>query len=96
MFYFPLLFLPSTQLPQRFDTSAGLAIVYLGAVITLGAYGLFNYGIKYLPANKGAMFVNLIPIFSVILGWSILGEAFTIWQFCAGVLILSGVYLSQK
>jgi drug/metabolite transporter (DMT)-like permease len=95
-FYFPLLFLPSTQFPQRFDTHSGLAIIYLGAVITLGAYGLFNYGIKCLPANKGAIFVNLIPIFSVILGWLVLGEAFTIWQFFAGGLILGGVYLSQK
>ena len=96
VFYFPLLFLPSTQLPQRFETHSGLAIIYLGAVITLGAYGLFNYGIKYLPANKGAIFVNLIPIFSVILGWLVLGEAFTLWQFFAGGLILGGVYLSQK
>ncbi|TKB12120.1 DMT family transporter [Desulforhopalus sp. IMCC35007] len=96
VFYFPLLFLPSTQLPLRFEPHSGLAIIYLGAVITLGAYGLFNYGIKCLPANKGAIFVNLIPIFSVILGWLILGEAFTLWQFFAGGLILGGVYLSQK
>ncbi len=96
VFYFPLLFLPSTELPQRWDTTSGMAIVYLGAVITLGAYGLFNYGIKYLPANKGAIYVNLIPVFTVILGWLILGETFTLYQFFAGSLILSGVYISQK
>ncbi len=73
-----------------------MAIVYLGAVITLGAYGLFNYGIKYLPANKGTIYVNLIPIFTVILGWLVLGETFTLYQFFAGSLILSSVYISQK
>ncbi|PHR24554.1 MAG: EamA family transporter [Desulfotalea sp.] len=96
IFYFPLLFLPSTQLPRHFDSTSAMAIVYLGAVITLGAYGLYNYGIKYVPANKGAIYVNLIPIFSVILGCLILDESFSIYQFFAGSLILTGVYLSQK
>ena len=96
LFYFPLLFLPSTELPVQWDPLSGMAIVYLGAVITLGAYGLFNYGIKFLPANKGTIYVNLIPIFSVILGWLILGETFTLYQFFAGSLILGGVYISQQ
>lgn len=96
IFYFPLLFIPRNVIPTTFEASSAVAIVYLGAVITLGAYGLYNYGIKYVPANKGAVYVNLIPVFSVILGWLILGETFTLFQFFAGILILSGVYLSQK
>jgi drug/metabolite transporter (DMT)-like permease len=95
-FYFPLLFLPSTTLPQELHIGSGLAIIYLGAVITLGAYGLYNYGVKHLPANKAASYINLIPIFSVIMGWSILGETFTAWQICAGVFIIGGVYLTQR
>lgn len=96
LFYFPLLFLPSTELVGQWDPQSGMAIIYLGAVVTLGAYGLFNYGIKCLPANKGTIFVNLIPIFSVILGWLVLGETFTVYQFFAGLLILTGVYISQQ
>ena len=96
LFYFPLLFLPSTVLPDQLHRGPALAIVYLGAVITLAAYGLFNYGVKYLPANKAASYINLIPIFSVLLGWLILGDTFTGWQICAGILIVGGVYLTQK
>lgn len=96
VFYFPLLFLPSTELPHHFDPVSANAIIYLGVVVTLGAYGLFNYGIKYLPANQGTIFINLIPIFSVILGWLVLGESFTLFQFFSGILILGGVYYSQK
>lgn len=96
VFYFPLLFLPATELPGRWDPQSGIAIIYLGAVITLGAYGLYNYGIKFVPANKGAVYVNLIPIFSVILGWLVLGETFTLYQLFAGFLIMTGVYLSQQ
>ncbi|MGB3209813.1 MAG: DMT family transporter [Desulforhopalus sp.] len=96
LFYLPLLFLPSTTLPGQWHMGPGLAIIYLGAVITLGAYGLYNYGVKNLPANKAASYINLIPIFSVILGWLLLGESFTGWQICAGVFIIGGVYLTQN
>lgn len=96
IFYLPFLFLPSTQLPVHFDLSAGLAVVYLGAVVTLGAYGLYNYGVKHIPANQASAFVNLIPVFTVIMGWMLLGESFTSEQCLAAVTIMLGVYISQK
>lgn len=95
LFYLPLLFLPATELPTAFHPGPALAVVYLGAVITLGAYGLYNYGLKHVPANKAASYVNLIPVFSVIMGWLILGETFTAGQTAAAAVTLGGVYLSQ-
>ena len=96
IFYFPLLFLPSTKTPEAFHLGPGLAILYLGAVITLGAYGLYNYGLKHVPANKAASFVNLIPIFSVVLAWLLLGETLTNGQTVAGIVTIGGVYLTQQ
>ncbi len=96
LFYFPLLLYPQTELPSEFHLGPTLAIVYLGAVITLGAYGLYNFGLKHVPANKAASYVNLIPVFSVIMGWLILGETFTGGQIAAAAVIMGGVYLSQR
>jgi drug/metabolite transporter (DMT)-like permease len=96
IFYFPFLFLPSTELPQSFDIPSGLAICYLGAVITLGAYGLYNYGLKHVPASKAAAYVNLIPVLSVLLGWLILDESFARNQIIAAVIIMAGVWLTQQ
>jgi len=96
LFYFPLLFFPLTKLPKAFHLGPGLAIIYLGAVITLGAYGLYNYGLKHVPANKAASYVNLIPFFSVFMGWLLLGETFTAGQAVAGVVIIGGIYLTQR
>lgn len=96
LFFFPILFLPSTQLPHHFEPVAGLAILYLGAVITLGAYGLYNFGLKHVPASKASAFVNLIPVFSVIMAWMILGETFSTQQCLAAVLVMAGVYVSQR
>lgn len=94
-FYLPLLFLPTTTLPEQFVFLPAMAIVYLGAVITLGAYGLYNFSLKHVPASRAAIFVNLIPVFSVILGWMVLGETLSPAQLVAGVLVMGGVFLSQ-
>lgn len=96
LFYLPLLWLPSTVLPDKLYPGPGLAILYLGAVITLGAYGLYNYGLKQVPANKAAAYVNLIPIFSVVMGWMLLGESLTGGQTVAAMVVMGGVYLTQR
>ena len=95
LFYFPFLFLPSTQLPHSIDLVSGSAVIYLGAVVTLGAYGLYNFGLKHTPASQAAAFVNLIPVFSVILGWTILDESLSVTQCLAAAMVMAGVYLSQ-
>lgn len=96
VFYFPLLFLPSTELPDHFDLDSGLAIFYLGAAITLGAYGLYNYGLKYISASRSAIYVNLIPIISVFLAWLILDETLVRNQIYAAAVIMFGVWLTQR
>jgi drug/metabolite transporter (DMT)-like permease len=71
------------------------ALVYLGAFVTLGAFGFYNYGIAYIPANRAAAFVNLIPVVAILLGWSLLGETLNGPQIAAALFVLAGVWLSQ-
>ena len=96
MFYFPLLFLPSTDLPTTFDPTGFAAVVYLGLFVTMGAYGLFNYGVSRIPASQATAFTNLIPVLTVIMAGVILGETFTRMQYIASTIVLSGVILSQE
>ena len=95
LFYLPMLALPTTVMPVTFHPVAAGAIVYLGICITLGAYGLYNFGMSKLPANQTAAYVNLIPVFTLFMGWAILDETFNTMQFAAAGLVLSGVILSQ-
>jgi len=95
LFYLPILFLPSTRLPMQFDLGGTLAVIYLGAFISFGAYGLYNFGVSRIPVSQASAFVNLIPVFTVVLGWLILGEQFTPTQYLAALLILTGIFLSQ-
>lgn len=96
LFFSIFLFLPWTNLPNHVDSHGLAAIFYLGAVVTMGAYFLYNYGVSQMPANKASAFVNLIPVFTVFLGWLILDEAFTPLQFLSSGVILTGVFLSQS
>ncbi len=67
----------------------------LGTFITLGAYGLYNFGVSRIPASQAAAFVNLIPVFSVILGYTLLAEHLNIWQWFAVAMVFLGVFLSR-
>ncbi len=96
VFFGALLFLPGTKLPDHVDIPALVAVGYLGAIVTMGAYFLYNYGVSRMPASRASAFVNLIPVFTLTLGWMILGETFTSMQFAASGLIFLGVLLSQK
>jgi drug/metabolite transporter (DMT)-like permease len=96
VFYLPLIWLPSIDFSAHWEVDFLWAILYLGAFITMGAYGLYNYGISRVTAGQAAAFINLIPIFSVLLGWFFLDERFTPPQYLAAAVILLGIYLSQR
>jgi drug/metabolite transporter (DMT)-like permease len=96
LFFFPLLFLPSTSIPSAWPTGPTMAVLYLAVCINIGAYGLYNYGISKLPAWQASAFVNLIPVFSMILGWALLGEVMNASQLAGVCVVFCGVVLSQQ
>ncbi len=54
-FLFPALFAPGDMLPVEPTLISTLAIVYLGTVVTVGAYGLYNFGVSRIPATQAAL-----------------------------------------
>lgn len=95
LFYLPLLFLPTTQLPTVLNPVSAFAIVYLGVFVTFGAYGSYNYGVSKIPASQATSFINLIPIFTLIMGVLILDDRLTPIQYIAVAIVFAGIYLSQ-
>lgn len=95
-FFFPALFLPQTALPESFIMIPAFSILYLGAAITLGAYGLYNFGVSRIPASRASAYVNLLPVLTLFFAWMILGERFLPIQYGFAALVLLGVALSQK
>lgn len=96
-FFLPTLFLPGMGLPEGGATLLSwLSVVYLGLGVSFGAYSLYSFSISRMPAARASMFMNLIPVFTLIFGMLILGERLTFIQILASVLVLGGVTISQR
>ncbi|NDV17917.1 EamA family transporter [Pseudodesulfovibrio sp. JC047] len=95
IFYFPLLFLPTTTLPTSFDPFGVFTVVYLGIMVTILAYGLYNYGMSKIPVGQASSFINLIPVLTLIFGMVFLNERLNWVQYAASALVIIGVYVSQ-
>jgi len=95
--FFAFFLLPAdVGFPTHWEFGPGLAIIYLGTFITLGAYGLYNFGVSRIPASQAAAFINLIPVFSVMLGSLVLAERLTMVQWLAVLLVFIGVFISRQ
>ena len=73
-----------------------LLLLYLGALVTLGAFNLYNWGIARVPAGRAATFVNLVPVTAAVLGALFLDEVLSTSQIAASILVLAGVALAQS
>jgi len=96
IFFSLFLLHPGIDIPREFYPIPALAVVYLGGFVTLGAYLSYNYGVSKISASQASAFVNLIPVFTVVLGFVVLGERFTAEQYFASLLVLAGVFISQR
>ncbi|MDH0097307.1 DMT family transporter [Ectopseudomonas hydrolytica] len=81
--------------PSSFSPQGLAAVAYLGVVVTVGAYGLFNFGVSRLPASQATAFTNLIPLFTLMFAAVLLGERLSAEQMLAAGLVFVGVLLSQ-
>jgi len=95
VFFLPFAIWEYNTIEMNFTSEALLWIVYLGVFVTLGGYGLFNYALSRIEASKAAVYINLIPVFAVILAYLMLGEKLTFVGIIASGVILSGVFISQ-
>lgn len=95
IFFLPLATYEYFTIGFNFSYDALVAITYLGVVVTIGGYGLYNLALTRTDASIAAMYVNLIPIFALIIAYLVLNETLTTFQFYASALILFGVVITQ-
>jgi len=96
LFFVPFLLLESVKLPTEFPAAPSLAVLYLGVAVSFGAYGLYNYGVSSIPASEASLYINLIPVFAVILAYVLLDEKFGWNEVLGGSVILLGVWIAQS
>ncbi len=71
------------------------SLAYLGILGTAIGFSLYYRAIQKIGATRTGIFINLVPVFSLLLSWLILGETITGIVLAGGVLILFGVSLTN-
>lgn len=95
LFFFLPLAIVFESWPTDWQADVVVGILYLGGVVTLFAYALYNYGVKNLSASVATMYTNLIPVFTLLMAFVFLDERISMQQWLAVGLILLGVGVSQ-
>lgn len=95
VFFAPLAFASGVPDVAAAPLSAWAALLYLGVVCGLGAFGLYNSALKLIPANRAALAINAIPAVALLGGWLVLGERLTWVQVVACSLIVGAVVFAE-
>ena len=75
-----------------------LAVLYLGLLSSVLAYGLLNFANSHLSVSETSLFSNVTTVVSVLAGVVLLKEPFSIWQMlgvaviliCVGIRMIKG------
>ncbi len=86
----PMEYLPNT-------TSKGWgSLIYMSIFASVVAYLIQQISVKRIGPAKTSLYVNLVPLFSMVMAYFILGEVITLPKIFAGAMIISGVLITLK
>ncbi|HKJ86441.1 MAG TPA: DMT family transporter [Spirochaetia bacterium] len=71
-------------------------LLYLGIFPSSLAFVFLNSGIRALGANRANVFVNLVPAFTALTAWLLLGEQFTAQKLIGMAVVILGVLAAQR
>jgi len=78
----------------RPDVSIILHLIFLGLCCSALGYWLYARSLEVLGMSVSAIFINLIPMLTVIFGFFVLHDRLTLLQWLGAGLVVGGVYLS--
>ncbi len=71
-------------------------LLYLGIFPSSLAFVFLSTGIRKLGANRTNVFVNLVPVFTAVVAWVVLGELFTVQKIVGMAVVILGVLTAQR
>ena len=72
------------------------SIVFLGLLVTAAGFTWYSEALSSLGPTRSAAFINLVPLFAVLLGALLLGERLAAGALAGGVCVLIGVWLTNR
>jgi len=95
IFYIPFVILDIVPLLQKISFNGWISILYLAILCSVFGYVGWYYSLKKSEASKAAVYLNLIPLFTITIS-IFMGKIPTIFFLFGAILIIYGVYLTQK
>jgi drug/metabolite transporter (DMT)-like permease len=71
------------------------AVLYVSIFPSLLAFAAWNRGAELIGAIRSGPFLHLVPIFTAVIGTTLLGEHLALFHVIGFVLILAGVWLAS-
>jgi drug/metabolite transporter (DMT)-like permease len=81
--------------PQN-TAKAILSIVYLAVFASVAAFILFCFTVRYIGVTRANIFNNVRPVFTAVLMFIIFSEQLPISKWIGIVVIIIGLFISQK
>lgn len=81
--------------PLQLSNDVTLAVLYVGLFASGLAHLLWNRGVVKVGTIQAGQFMNLVPIFGVLIGTFILNEHFSLRHALAAALIVASLLLSE-
>lgn len=75
---------------------AWLGLIFLGYFSSAIAFNWYNEGLMTLGAARAAIFINLVPVFAILLAVYFLGETLTPAVLLGAGLVITGVYCTNR
>lgn len=73
-----------------------IGIVYLGFFGTVLGFFWYYEGIRAIGPSRASVFINFVPVSGVFFGWLMLGETVNLSLLAGAVLVMAGVYLTNR
>ena len=80
---------------SRIDGSGWFSILYMAIVISLGAYFLWYWVIKFMDVSRVAVLQNIQPIIATVVAAFLLAEPVSATFIFGGIIVISGVILTE-
>lgn len=97
-----VLFLPIfliSDLKKLIDTGivaeSFTSVVLLAVFASSGAFVLFAIAMKHVGISRANVFANLIPVFTALFAFLVLGDRLTLRNAAGMVIVIAGLFLSQ-
>ena len=97
IFIFPQFFYELSQGQFiKFDINIIYILFFLALFPSIGSYYCWAGAVSIIGANRAGIFLSLIPLFSTVMAITFFNEQFQFFHLIGAVLIILGLFLSNK